>query len=74
MTPRDFVYWLQGFAELTTTPGLTPKQWTIVKQHLNLVMTNVTAETLPQTSVEFDNALFKQLEKDLAQTPPVLTC
>lgn len=75
MTPRDFVYWLQGLAELSTTTGLSPKQWNIVKQHLSLVMTNVTVtEALPMTSVEFDNTLFHKLEDELKQTPPVLTC
>ncbi len=36
MTSRDFVYWLQGFAELSKEPP-TPEQWTQIKNHLNLV-------------------------------------
>ena len=42
MTPRDFVYWLQGYIELTEIEvgsdiEMTPAQIDIVKQHLNLV-------------------------------------
>lgn len=37
MTPEQFTYWLQGFAELASTDTLSPSQWLAVKNHLNLV-------------------------------------
>jgi hypothetical protein len=37
MTSRDFVYWLQGFFEISETDNLTEKQVKMVKAHLNLV-------------------------------------
>src|SRR5689334_15252045 len=38
MQMRDFIYWLQGFAELSEeNNGLTPAQWDCVKRHLGLV-------------------------------------
>jgi len=36
MTHERFVYWLQGFCELTTEPP-TPDQWQSIKEHLSLV-------------------------------------
>lgn len=43
MNERDFVYWLNGFIELSevqTTPSAD--QWQMIKDHLALVMTKVT--------------------------------
>ncbi len=37
MTSRDFVYWLQGFLELSEQTDLTEKQLDLVKRHLNMV-------------------------------------
>ena len=36
MTPEQFVYWLQGFAEVNQTAP-NDAQWTIIKDHLQLV-------------------------------------
>ena len=33
MTPERFVFWLNGFAELTPEPP-TPEQWKSIKEHL----------------------------------------
>lgn len=43
MQPRDFCYWLQGFAELTPE---APKQeqWDLIREHLGLVFKKVTSE------------------------------
>lgn len=35
MTPEQFVYWLQGYAELTDCAELTTKQWDMVKEKLD---------------------------------------
>jgi hypothetical protein len=36
MTSRDFVYWLQGYAELSESAPTT-EQWESIKRHLALV-------------------------------------
>ena len=37
MKSRDFVFWLQGFFELSEEPQLSAKQVAAIKQHLGLV-------------------------------------
>ena len=37
MTSRDFVYWLQGFFEVSGATTLTSEQSAVIKNHLNLV-------------------------------------
>lgn len=37
MRPVDFIFWLQGFLELSDAKTLSAKQLTIVRNHLNLV-------------------------------------
>ncbi len=37
MTSRDFVYWLQGFFEMSDAKTLTAPETAIVKKHLALV-------------------------------------
>lgn len=37
MSERDFVYWLQGFFEMTDVTVLTEKQVKMVKEHLGYV-------------------------------------
>ena len=43
MTPKDFCYWLQGYAELGAPPP-TAEQWEVIKDHLQLVFTKVTPD------------------------------
>lgn len=42
MTPEQFVYWLQGFAELTQGAHPTPEQWKSITEHLQTVFVKVT--------------------------------
>ena len=37
MLSRDFVYWLQGFFEVSGVTSVDEKQVAIIKQHLDLV-------------------------------------
>ena len=37
MNSRDFVYFLQGFFEISKTTEVTSEQVTIIKNHLNMV-------------------------------------
>lgn len=42
MSERDFVYWLQGYFELSNTKQLDEAQINMIKQHLDLVLNKVT--------------------------------
>lgn len=47
MTPDQFCYWLQGYAEITRdAPNET--QWQIITDHLDLVFTKVTPQRAPR--------------------------
>lgn len=37
MQSRDFVYWLQGFFEISDAKDLNEHQTELIKKHLNLV-------------------------------------
>lgn len=41
MTPEQFTYWLQGYAELTDEVP-TAEQWQSIREHLATVFTKVT--------------------------------
>jgi hypothetical protein len=54
MNERDFVYWLNGYLELTGETSLSPAQVQIVKDHLNLVLDKKTpSRELKQTPPPF---------------------
>jgi len=44
MSPENFVYWLQGYFELTHSEELTKEQVKTIKEHIGLVLTKVTPE------------------------------
>lgn len=44
MNERDFVYWLQGFFEMTNVENLTKEQVKMIKDHLSLVMEKKTPQ------------------------------
>jgi hypothetical protein len=46
MTPEQFAYWLQGFAELQATAP-TQDQWQSIREHLGTVFNKVTPPTKP---------------------------
>lgn len=64
MTPRDFVYWLQGYFELTPgEQGLSPEQVKVIKDHLQLVMTKVTPDiTIPYSPSSYIPSIFNKGE------------
>lgn len=49
MTPEQFAYWLQGFAEISQKPP-TEAEWTIIKDHLATVFKKVTPDRTTITS------------------------
>ena len=53
MTSEQYVYWCQGFVELTGGVRPTPEQWKMIKEHLALVFTKVTPP-LELNSIRFD--------------------
>jgi hypothetical protein len=66
MTERDFIYWLNGFAELTEGNVITEQQWIVIKQHLSLVMNKQTGykdSIFKQTPLQLD--LYPKLNTDL---------
>lgn len=42
MTPEQFAYWLQGFAEINGNHPPTLVQWEIISEHLKTVFRKVT--------------------------------
>ncbi len=69
MTAENFVYWLQGYLELSGSAKLTEEQVKSVKEHLALVMTKVTPTT-PYTHPFWRNegtGTDKQLVKEKVQ-------
>ncbi|WP_321921696.1 hypothetical protein [Burkholderia sp. BCC1998] len=42
MTPEQFSYWMQGFAELSGDEPPTPAQWKSIREHLKTVFVKVT--------------------------------
>lgn len=42
MNERDFLYWLNGFLELSGSVTLNEKQVQVIKEHIALVVTKVT--------------------------------
>lgn len=49
MTPEQFVYWLQGYLEITKDEMIDKDQTQIIKEHLSLVFHKVT----PTVSVKY---------------------
>lgn len=47
MTSRDFVYWLQGFFEISGKPSLTEEQGRIVQRHLHMVFVHEIDPSMP---------------------------
>ena len=67
MTPEQFCYWLQGFAEMNPCDKLTQTQWTIVRDHLALVFNKVTPDrkeepVITKNEDNLDSLMKKQWE------------
>lgn len=57
MTPEQFAYWLNGFAELN--PSMehpSPEQWKSITEHLKTVFVKVTPEFKIRPSINFPPA------------------
>ena len=47
MTSEQFVYWLQGFSELSGDTAPTAAQWKMIQDHIALVLNKVTPGLKP---------------------------
>lgn len=57
MTPEQFAYWLQGFAEIHSAAP-SADQWQVIRDHLAAVFQKVTPERAPSSrpTPAFDHA------------------
>jgi len=46
MSPEQFVYWFNGYMEISGAETLTKDQVEVIRRHLALVLTNVTADAV----------------------------
>ena len=72
MTPEQFVYWLQGFMEISGNKELSAGQMIIVQDHLNLVLHKVTP-VRPGPGVKEVQELQETIER-LKQQVPIKKC
>lgn len=47
MDEKAFCYWLKGFVELGNSEEISPIQWEVIKDHLNLVFNKQTPYRVP---------------------------
>lgn len=78
MTPEQFTYWLQGFAELNPQAP-TAEQWQAIRDHLNLVFkketpVRVTGPNIDSPALLDDplrDALRRLNERDISAWPRI---
>lgn len=68
MTPEQFVYWLQGFFELSEDGTVNDRQAAIIRDHLNLVFLKKTPNrpatlNLPPSGDEGWHTLLPEIQK-----------
>ena len=67
MTPENFVYWLQGFLEISDTESISEKQVQIIQDHIDLVLTKVTPDR------KFDIPVRETQKKDKSSISDFIT-
>mgnify|MGYP006892947823 CR=1 FL=1 len=65
MTPENFAYWLQGFAELTPEQP-SAAQWQAIRDHLALVFEKKTPDRTPSITYPPGVRTFEQRLGDFA--------
>jgi hypothetical protein len=55
MSPENFIYWLQGYFEISGNKKLNESQVQIIKDHLKLVFDKQTSNRETPTTVKFCN-------------------
>lgn len=69
MTPRDFIYWLQGHLEISGTNALSKKQVAEIRKHIKLVMTNQTNK-FHEPPEDFHQGILGVLERHRGKNAP----
>lgn len=67
MTPEQFAYWLQGYAEISGKQP-TESEWQVIKDHLQTVFNKVTPVQLGGPSAPVSGL------NELNYIPPRITC
>ena len=68
MTPRDFTYWLQGFAEIHKRAP-TADEWQVITDHLQLVFDKQTPDRSPTKTEDKSPFDFDEILKQPGQIP-----
>jgi hypothetical protein len=66
MTPEQFCYWLQGFAELSPESP-TPEQWKAIREHIATVFTKVTppvAQQQTRSKKDIEDSIRRIVDRD----------
>lgn len=71
MSPEQFVYWLQGFAEMSPQAELSKVQWQIVKDHLAKVFDKRTPNRSPHFAPAVPPAPVLPSDQDGIKFPPM---
>lgn len=86
MDSEKFVYWLQGFVELSDSDTISEKQWLVIKDHLKLVFDKKTPDRSEYKNPSYDQILDALRPKPVdligkkfdqsywSLNPPVITC
>lgn len=53
MTAEQFVYWLQGFMEVSNPDTINKSETQVIKDHLQLVFNKQTPDRYPNVSIPF---------------------
>lgn len=69
MEPRDFVYWLQGYLEISGTTNIDAVGLDVIKSHLDLVLTNKTKEFVFNPPSQTTDPSF-----DIPKQPGIIYC
>jgi hypothetical protein len=73
MTPENFVYWLNGFFEISGSKNLTEEQVQVLKDHLKLVLTKKTPNITITQSPFIDIVPCTSPNIDFSKSPVCIT-
>lgn len=69
MTSEQFIYWLQGFVEISQNKTISENEWVIIKDRLALVFDKKSPDQMPSNSPIMYGPIMKDNTKDWP-TPP----
>lgn len=75
MTSRDFVYWLQGYFELTSANlPLSIEQTEIIRRHLNMVFKHEIDPSAGSAEHQAELSDLHSTESTFSNRPPTIRC